>query len=187
MGRHVVRAIRADEWQQVRALRLDALRDPVAPVAFLETVERAEAYPDVFWQERTRGGAEGRGARQFIAEGPDGRWDGSVTVLVEDAGSVDLFGEAVRHPQGHVVRVFVREGQRGTGLTEALFAAAVEWAWALEGPALERVRLFVHEGNARAAGFYRKFGFVSSGRVVTLEDGGREHEYVLRRGQADTR
>ncbi|MEU8775196.1 GNAT family N-acetyltransferase [Streptomyces sp. NPDC048606] len=183
MNDYVVRAVRAEEWQQVKELRLDALRDPAAPVAFLDTFERASAQPDAHWQERTAGGAEGRGARQFIAEGPDGRWVGSVTVLVEEAGTVDFFGDPVERGQGHVVGVFVRPEHRGTGLTEALFVAGVEWAWALEGPSLERVRLFVHEDNARAAAFYRRFGFAASGRVVELEGGAgkHEHEYVLDR------
>ncbi|MET9610017.1 GNAT family N-acetyltransferase [Streptomyces sp. NPDC006512] len=181
MNQHVIRPVRADEWQQVKELRIAALNDPAAPVAFLETAENAAAQPDEFWQGRTEGGSRGRGARQFIAEGPDGTWDGSVTVLVEEGGTVDFFGQAVEQEQGHVVGVFVREGQRGTGLAEALFAAAVDWAWSLEEPALEGVRLFVHEDNARAAAFYRRFGFAASGRTVRLETGAEEHEYVLGR------
>ncbi|MER5811398.1 GNAT family N-acetyltransferase [Streptomyces sp. NPDC002033] len=179
MDQHVVRPVRAEEWEQVKRLRLDALRDPAAPVAFLETLDAAQARPDGFWQDRAAGAAEGRGARQFVAEGPDGVWDGSVTVIVEEPGTTDFFGEPVERTQGHLVGVFVREERRGGGLAEALFAAALEWAWSLEGPAPERVRLFVHGENARAAAFYRRFGFVASGRVVPLEDGGEEREYVF--------
>ncbi|WP_425315266.1 GNAT family N-acetyltransferase [Streptomyces europaeiscabiei] len=52
----------------------------------------------------------------------------------------------------------------------------MEWA---RGVGVERVRLFVNEGNGRAAAFYRRVGFVGSG--VTFEgDEGRELEYVLR-------
>ncbi|MCX5376987.1 GNAT family N-acetyltransferase [Streptomyces sp. NBC_00091] len=182
MNQHVVRAVRVDEWEQVRALRLDALRDPAAPVAFLETLEQAEGRSDEFWQDRARGASHGRSARQFIAEGPDGEWDGAVTVLVEEEGTADFFAVPVEATQGHVVGVFVRPGQRGSGLTEALFTAAVEWAWSLEGPALERVRLFVHEDNARAAAFYRRFGFAASGHAVKLDSGAEEYEYVLVRG-----
>ncbi|MCX5198814.1 GNAT family N-acetyltransferase [Streptomyces sp. NBC_00249] len=181
MDQYVVRAVRAVEWERVKGLRIDALRDPAAPVAFLETLDQAEARSDGFWQERAAGAASGRRARQFVAEGPDGEWDGSVTVLVEEGGTSDFFGNPVEQGQGHLVGVFVREGRRGTGLAEALFAAAVEWVWALEGPALERVRLFVHEDNARAAAFYRRFGFVASGTVLKLESGASEHEYVLGR------
>ncbi|MFF5707184.1 GNAT family N-acetyltransferase [Streptomyces sp. NPDC012794] len=181
MDQHVVRAVRADEWQQVKALRLDALRDPAAPVAFLETLEQAEERPDEFWQDRALGASRGRVARQFVAERPDGEWDGSVSVLVEEAGSTDFFGLPVEKTQAHVVGVFVRGGRRGAGLAEALFTAGVEWARGLEAPVPERIRLFVHEENLRAAAFYRRFGFVASGRVVELESGAEEREYVLGR------
>ncbi|MFD0070705.1 GNAT family N-acetyltransferase, partial [Streptomyces sp. NPDC127574] len=40
---HVIRSIWPDEWRQVKELRLDALRDPVAHLAFLETYEDASA------------------------------------------------------------------------------------------------------------------------------------------------
>ncbi|MYV59587.1 GNAT family N-acetyltransferase, partial [Streptomyces sp. SID4931] len=46
---YVMRVVRADEWPQVRQLRLEALRDPAAPVAFLESYEDAAAQPDAFW------------------------------------------------------------------------------------------------------------------------------------------
>ncbi|MFD3871027.1 GNAT family N-acetyltransferase [Streptomyces sp. NPDC058623] len=181
MDQHVMRPVRAGEWRQVKELRIAALRDPAAPVAFLETVEQAESHPDLLWQRRAEGASHGRRARQFVAEGSDGVWDGGVTVLVEEAGSVDLFGQAVEQGQGHLVGVFVRAEQRGSGLAEALLAAAVEWAWALEEPVLERVRLFVHRDNARAAAFYRRCGFTASGWTVVLDSGQEEHEYLVRR------
>ena len=53
-----VRRVRADEWPQVRALRLDALRDPDAHLAFLETYETGAAVPD-----ELRGVVALRGAR----------------------------------------------------------------------------------------------------------------------------
>ncbi|WP_043194297.1 GNAT family N-acetyltransferase [Streptomyces sp. NRRL F-2664] len=181
---YVIRPVRADEWEKVKELRIAGLKDPAAPVAFLETVQEAEGHPDEFWQGRAQGASHGRAARQFVAEAAaDGRWDGSVTVLVEERGTVDFFDHPVEQTQGHVVGVFVRPEQRGTGLTEALFTAALEWAWGLEEPALERVRLFVHEDNARAAAFYRKYGFEPTGHVVPMpgHPEARELEYVLRR------
>ncbi|CAM5497050.1 N-acetyltransferase [Streptomyces avidinii] len=183
MNQHVIRTVGADEWAAVKELRIAALHDPVAALAFLETVEQAESKSDDFWQERAAGAASGRAVRQFVAEAPGGRWDGTVTVLVEEAGTTDIFDGAVEQPQGHVVGVFVRPEQRGTGLTEALFAAALKWAWSLDGPALERVRLFVHEDNARAEAFYRRFGFEASGTVVPMptDPSAKELEYVFAR------
>ncbi|WP_371579037.1 GNAT family N-acetyltransferase [Streptomyces sp. NBC_01314] len=171
-----VRAVRADEWRAVRELRLAALLDPVAHLAFLETYEEAVARPDAFWKERTEGAAEGvRERRQFVVEDGDGGWVGTVTVLVEEAGTRDFFGGIVERRQGHLVGVFLRDGHRGKGVGEAMFAAALEWA---RGVGVDRVRLFVNEGNGRAAAFYRRVGFVGSG--VTVEgDEGLELEYVL--------
>ncbi|WP_412077296.1 GNAT family N-acetyltransferase [Streptomyces xanthophaeus] len=183
MNTHVIRPVRADEWEKVKELRIAALRDPAAPVAFLDTAEAAEGRPDAFWQERTEGASQGRSVRQFIAEAPDGTWDGNVVVLVEEAGDTGIFDELIEVHQGHLVGVFVRAEHRGTGLTEALFQAALEWAWSLEGPALERARLFVHEDNARAQAFYQRFGFEASGFVVPLptDPSVKELEYALPR------
>ncbi|WP_155053791.1 GNAT family N-acetyltransferase [Streptomyces blattellae] len=161
-----VRSIRADEWSAVKALRLLALQDPVAHLAFLETYEQAVAHPDSFWQKRAVTSADGAsGAQQIIAEGPDGEWVGTLTVLMEEAGASDWAGFPVERRQGHVVGVFVRSDHRGIGLTEVLFDAGLEWAWA---QGAERVRLIVHEDNGRAQRLYRKVGFVPTGRTVPL-------------------
>ncbi|NXY99100.1 GNAT family N-acetyltransferase [Streptomyces sp. BR123] len=183
MSDPVIRPVRADEWEKVKELRLVALSDPMAPLAFLETAAQAAEKPDEFWQDRARAAAEGRDVRQFVAEAPDGRWDGSVTVFLEEIGSTDFLDQDIERNQGHIVGVFVRPRQRGTGITDALFEAALEWAWSLEEPALERVRLFVHEDNARAGAFYRRFGFQPSGLVIPKpgDPHSKELEYVFAR------
>lgn len=162
---YVIRPVRADEWRAAKELRLAALRDPAAPLAFLETYEDAAAQPDAFWRGRVERAAHGTTVLQFVAEaGECGRWDGSVVVLVEEAGALDFFGQPVERRQTQLVAVYVRPEARGSGLAGALFSAAVEWAFGLEG--VTRVRLYVHEDNRRAEGFYRKFGFVRTGGAV---------------------
>ncbi|MCX5049231.1 MULTISPECIES: GNAT family N-acetyltransferase [unclassified Streptomyces] len=176
-----IRPVRTDEWVEAKALRLVALQDPVAHLAFLETYEEALAHPDSFWRDRTAGGAEGAlGAQQFIAEGPDGEWVGTLTVLIEEPGATDWAGFPVERSQGHVVGVFIRPELRGIGLTEVLFDAGLEWAWAR---GVELVRLIVHEENGRAQAFYRRAGFLPSGRTVPLAKsaGELELEFVLER------
>ena len=182
---HVIRSISADEWPAVKELRLAALKDPVAHLAFLETYEQAAARPDSFWQERAAGAAEGDGARQFVAVGPDGVWGGSVVMLVEKAGRRDFFDAVIEQDQGHLVGVFVRSEHRGSGVTDALVDAALAWAWER---GLARVRLFVHEKNGRAEAFYRKAGFVPTGGSVASEGNGetRDLEFVIARPQASS-
>ncbi|MFD6415903.1 GNAT family N-acetyltransferase [Streptomyces sp. NPDC060194] len=182
--RPTVRPVRAEEWREVKALRLLALRDPAAPIAFLETYEEAAARPDDFYRQRAEGASHGTGARQFVAEDGDGSWVGSVTVLVEEAGRDDFFGHRVERRQAQLVGVYLRPEHRGTGVLDALVSAAVAWAWS--DPAITRVRLHVHESNARAAGAYRRLGFVASGVTLPTEADPAlvERELVLARPTA---
>ncbi|MCM2580061.1 GNAT family N-acetyltransferase [Streptomyces meridianus] len=175
-----VRPVRADEWRQVRDLRLTALRDPTAPIAFLETYEAAAAESDAFWQDRASRSAEGDSARQFVAEDTDGVWQGTVTALVERPGTVSPLGNRVELLQTHLVGVFVRPDGRGTGLAHRLFEAALAWSWSLP---VERARLYVHGENARAQAMYRSAGFSRTGRCIpcTSPYGGREWEMAISR------
>ncbi|WP_031085673.1 GNAT family N-acetyltransferase [Streptomyces sp. NRRL WC-3549] len=166
---YVVRAVRADEWERVRDIRLAALRDPVASIAFLETYEDAVARPDAYWRERTEDGAAGLRVRQFVAKGLDGQWAGTVSVLVERPADGVRFGAVAEVDQTHLVGVFVRPEHRGRGVVDALFREAIDWSWSLTGPPVERVRLYVHEDNARAAASYRRIGFVPSGASIPME------------------
>lgn len=166
---HLIRAVRADEWAKAKELRLAALQDPVAPVAFLTTYEQALERPDSFWQRQAVAGG------QFIAEAPDGTWSGSVAVRIERAGETDFMGVTADRAQGHLVGVYVRPEQRGSGLIGELVAAALDWAWSVREPRAARVRLFVHEENPRALAAYRKLGFVPTGVAVEKDV---ELEYV---------
>ncbi|AZM57322.1 GNAT family N-acetyltransferase [Streptomyces sp. WAC 01529] len=179
--RNVVRPIRPTEWREAKELRLLALKDPAAPIAFLQTYEQAVAEPDSFWQERAEGAASGTRVRQFVAEDRDGGWSGTVTVLIEEAGCADVFGGAVQQRQAHIVAVFVRPEYRGSGVIDALFEAAVGWAWSVAEVA--RVRLYVHEDNVRAESFYRRYGFVPSGETIPMkgDPSKAEREMVLDR------
>ncbi|MFE0705170.1 GNAT family N-acetyltransferase [Streptomyces sp. NPDC058872] len=181
----VIRAVRADEWEKARELRLAALQDPIAHLAFLDTYEAAVERTEDFWKERTEAASEsGDGSvRQFVAEAPDGSWTGTVTLLVERPQDEPRFGEAAKVDQTHIVGVYVRPEARGTGVIDALFRAGVEWSWSVPEPAVARVRLYVHQGNDRAAAFYRRFGFVATGESTEVpgDDTAKELEYELLR------
>ncbi|MEV8310658.1 GNAT family N-acetyltransferase [Streptomyces flavidovirens] len=177
--------MRAGEWPEAKELRLAALHDPLAGIAFMETYVKAVAEPDSFWEGRTARVGEGRDARQFVAEAPDGRWVGSVTAIVERVGSQATFGGAPEIDQVHVVGVFVRPEARGTGVAQKLLRAALEWSWGLTEPRVERVRLHVHERNGRAEALYAKAGFVRSGVTVAVpgDAAAKEYEMVAVRGR----
>ncbi|MDI3384945.1 GNAT family N-acetyltransferase [Streptomyces sp. B-S-A8] len=168
-----VRVVRVEEWAAAKEIRLAALRDPLAPIAFMETREQAEARPEAFWKDRAARGAVGGPNRQFVAvspkhpesretpersQRPGSGFAGTVTVIVEEPGTEDFMGERIIERQAHLVAVFVRPEHRGGRVAADLFRAAVGWARAQDG--VRRVRLLVHVDNERALAFYRKAGFV---------------------------
>ena len=169
-----VRRARAEEWRETRELRLAALQDPAAPVAFLETHEAAGSRPDAFWQDRARNAATSDVVGAFVAVDAAGRWVGTTTGLVEEPGATDVLGGPVERRQVHLVGVFVRPEHRGAGLLGELFDGVQEWA---RGQGVERARLCVHVDNPRAQAAYRKLGFAPSGATFMLE-AGQELELV---------
>lgn len=174
-----VRRVRAEDGPSLRTMRLEALQDPAAPIAFLETYAVAEARPAAFWAERAAGAADGSRTAQYVAitRAPDGseHWVAAVTGLREDPDSADWAGHPVRHLQAHVVGVWVHHDHRGAGLLGRLVGEVEAWAATYDA---ERLRLLVHEDNARAQAAYRKIGFTPTGVKVTL---GAAHELEMAR------
>ncbi len=155
------------EAPQVRSIRLEALGDPAADIAFLETREQAEKQTDDFWRERTAGAALSESAAQFVAEaGRD--WVGTLTVLRPEPGSTDYFGRPARAGRALVVSVYVRPSHRGRGTLDALVDAAAQWA--LDAGEAE-LQLDVHEDNARARRAYARLGFSPTGHTSAGPNG----------------
>ncbi|QAY64020.1 GNAT family N-acetyltransferase [Xylanimonas allomyrinae] len=169
-----VRRARADEWEATRAIRLASLQDPLAHQAFLESYAAAAARPDEFWRRRAAASATGGAVAHYVVVDGAERWVGSVTGLVEDAGSTDFEGRAVRQRQVHIVGVWLHPDHRGRGLIQRAIDAVVGWGRA---HGAERARLYVHADNARARAAYAKAGFVASGAVFEGSIG-REEELV---------
>ncbi len=156
-----VRRVRTAEWREIRDLRLEAVGDPAASIAFLSTVEQERAHDDDFWRRRAAGASLSDSAAQFIAE--DGsRWVGTVTVLLREQGAPDHLGRTVSRARADIVGVYVSPRQRGTGLLGRLIAAAADWAADRGVPELS---LDVHRDNERAQAAYRKLGFVPTGET----------------------
>ena len=148
-------------------LRLAALADPAAPIAFLDTIEAALQLPEESWESRTLAAATGT-TGQFVAEEPSGEWIGSITVLVFEAGTEDYWGHPVLGRRANVVGVFVKPEHRGSGTIDALFDAAKKFA---KEQGFVELRLEVHSSNARARAAYERVGFEETGAVIESDSG----------------
>ncbi|WP_194398396.1 GNAT family N-acetyltransferase [Microbacterium atlanticum] len=163
----LARRVREDEWARVRDLRIRAVSDPNAAMAFLTTPEQELAHDDEFWRARALHASAGDEAAQFIAE-VDGEWVGSATVIVRATGTTDHTGRTVYTARADVVGVYVSPEQRGAGTVDALFDAAAAW---VAGLGIRRLTLDVHADNSRAQAAYRRNGFAPTGDSFTSSIG----------------
>jgi GNAT superfamily N-acetyltransferase len=169
-----VRRVRADEGPRLRELRLEALADPVASIAFLESVEQARARPASEWAERAQRNATAAYQAGFVAE-TDGELVGQVTVFLRRAGEPDYFQRVPEVDTPTLVGVYVAPRVRGRGVIDALIAAAVDWT---RDAGYRELTLDVHERNAAAIGSYRRGGFEVVGEFAG--DDGREIAMAVR-------
>jgi GNAT superfamily N-acetyltransferase len=135
----LARATTLDDWQAMREIRLQALRD--APDAFASTYAREAAFEPAEWHRRaTRDGS-------FLAFLPGGELAGLAGGFEEEPGVVEL------------VSMFVRPQARGHGVGEALVDAVAAWA---KDKGAASVHLWVTETNKPAIRLYERCGFTTT-------------------------
>ncbi|WP_344041989.1 GNAT family N-acetyltransferase [Nocardioides panacihumi] len=163
-----VRRVRADEWRSAKKLRLDALRDPIAHLAFLERLDNALQQPDITWRARTEAGATGTHVGQFVAVDDRDMFIGSATAKIIAPGEADFLGEVRDVPRADIVAVYVTPEQRGGGVIQRLLSEAEGW---LRENGVTQARLHVHEANVRAQQAYLKCGYADTGVRARLSEG----------------
>lgn len=176
-----IRAIDADEWEQVRELRLAALQD--APDAFGEKYGEALALPEGDWRARARKGARPESRVLAAVADLDGRWVGMLrTGLAEESTAEEPLPARVDVlPALEIMGVFVRPEHRGGGASgvatrlveEACARARAEFGtgWAV---------LDVRVDNARAIAFYRRLGFEQTSILLPGDAVGEEEMRMLK-------
>jgi GNAT superfamily N-acetyltransferase len=127
----LVREPVVEDWQALRDIRLEALRD--APSAFGSTYEREVVRAETHWRDRiSRGGT-------FLAYLPD-------LTAPEPAGLIGGYQEDPVTVE--LVSMYVRPRARGRGVGEALVAAVIGWA---RHQNAAQVHLWVTETTPRPA------------------------------------
>ncbi|MET1015474.1 GNAT family N-acetyltransferase [Leifsonia flava] len=155
-----IRPTVADDWEQVRALRLEMLAD--TPLAYAETRGHALDQPESEWRMRGARGLTDHGT-SLVAIDENGRWIGAMAGYIPDpegeradaAAGTATGGRPATGPL--LVGVYVAPDVRGreAGVTDALLAGIEAWA-RTHGDTLT---LHVHEDNARAIAAYESRGF----------------------------
>ena len=144
----LVRETVTGDWQALRDIRLEALRD--APTAFGSTYEHEAQRGEAHWRDRiSRGGT-------FLGYLPDlgaSEPAGLIGGYQEDPVTVKL------------VSMYVRPRARGRGVGEALVAAVIKWAGKRNAAT---VHLWVTETNAPARALYERCGFALTGEQQPL-------------------
>lgn len=144
----LVRETVTGDWQALRDIRLEALRD--TPTAFGSTYEREALRGEEHWRARiARGGTFLAYVPEVSASEPAGLIGGHQ----EDLVTVEL------------VSMYVRPRARGRGVGEALVVAVIAWAEARNATS---VHLWVTETNTAASALYERCGFILSGERQPL-------------------
>lgn len=161
-GHPAIRPLRADEWRELKHVRIRALED--APDAFSFTADQARQQEDTYWQRWAAGSADGR--RQVFVVEQDG--------LLQGLGSAGLSGDGV----GHIGAMWLAPSLRGTGLGGRLFDAVCGFLLHLDAVAIV---LTVTETNAPAIALYRSRGFDFTGLSTPLRPGSPLQDLEMKR------
>ena len=157
-----VRRIRRGEFEAYREVRLRALR--LAPYAFSTTFDEAASRGADEWQafsDRLATSAETAG---YVIDRGEGVFGGLVSLRLLD-GPGDAPAEA------EVNQMWVDEDLRGGTWAGALLDAVEVFA---RDVAVERLTLWVAEGNARAFRVYQRHGYTPTGLTEPFPRGGIE-------------
>jgi GNAT superfamily N-acetyltransferase len=144
----MVREVVAADWQALRDIRLEALRD--APEAFGSTYAGESVFAEADWQRRISRGGTFLG---YLPEATGSEPAGLIGGYVEDPEMVEL------------VSMYVRPRARGRGVGEALIATVIDWAQARNAAS---VHLWVTETNKPALLLYERCGFSPTGERQPL-------------------
>jgi GNAT superfamily N-acetyltransferase len=157
----LVRETVTGDWQALRDIRLEALRD--APTAFGSTYQQEAARGEAHWHARiARGGTFLAYVPEVSASEPAGLIGG----YQEDPVTVEL------------VSMYVRPRARGHGVGDALVETVIAWARAKNA---KDVHLWVTETNAHARALYERCGFTLTGEHQPLPSDPALGEVAMRR------
>jgi len=144
-----VRVLAPDDWELLRSLRLEALRE--SPSAFYSTYADTLTRTEAEWRAWPTGGAA------FAA------W-----LAGDPVGLVAVVRRTDDPEHSELIAMWVAPDARGSGAADALVRAVL--GWAAESGCVA-VHLEVVPGNLRARRLYARLGFVEVSEPTLVEGG----------------
>lgn len=162
-----IKRLTTTDWKILREIRLDALR--TNPDVFLKSVAEEEAKSPSHWTDMVKDETSDAifglyDTGQIIGLTGAFRWKDSPSDTV-------ILGMS-----------FIKPAYRGRNLSELLYKARIDWAWAQSG--ITRIIVSHREGNEASKAANQKWGFVFYGtEIITYGDGTRakNYKYELRK------
>ncbi|MEV6323899.1 GNAT family N-acetyltransferase [Nocardia sp. NPDC051787] len=151
-----VRLLMPDDWAAFRRVRLRALAD--TPQFFGSTLTEARARTEGDWRRALTDRA------QFLAESAGAELGTVAGMPDRERGGV------------HLISMWVAPRARGTGVSDRLVRAVLDWAVA---GGHRVVRLEVAERNNHAEGLYLRNGFVRTGVSGPVAPGDARREFEM--------
>jgi GNAT superfamily N-acetyltransferase len=151
-----VRPLAEADWKTLREIRLRALLD--APESFYSSYQEAVRLTEDDWRARLSS-TDRVTLLAELDDRPVGMISGAPT------------SEDERDPEAALMlAMWVEPESRGHGVADALTEALLNWS---REQGYERLLLWVYDAAPRAAAFYRRAGFVATGRVEVFHDPSR--------------
>jgi GNAT superfamily N-acetyltransferase len=154
-----IRVLGPDDWERLRAIRLEALAD--SPLSYSSTLEREQAFSEADWRERLAAG--------FFAVAEVGPRDDALVAAYFPGGVTD---------EAEMVSLWVRPEARGLGYGGSLVETVALWA---STAGAQSVHTWMTEPNEQARLLYDNHGFVPTGERQPLPHAPEVTEIALRR------
>ena len=138
-----IRQFKPDDWQDIKSLRLKALRD--SPHAFTETLSEATEMSDHMWKKRIQQNSEGQTSYGALAS------DHDIPV-----GMAVGLRDQTNSPKAQLAAMWVSPDYRGKGIANLLVESISKWA---KDSGCQKLVTCVTVQNAQAKYFYTKMGF----------------------------
>lgn len=147
------------QWQQFRAIRLEALHEE--PQAFGTTYADMAQQPPTFWQERLADSEQGEKSRLLFAQ--------------HGERLVGMIGARYKEPEdtATIIAVYVTQTFRGYGVGKALMAAILSEI--AQKPGIRKADLGVNQQQVAAVALYRQFGFEVTEEKEEVQGDGKVH------------